>query len=111
MRRRAFVTGVAATVALLRPTHHIRAQAKVYRIGFLGGRYDPALWPSFLDGLREHGWEEGLNIVIEGRWTEGRPERYIELASELVRLKWMSSLPVRRPQCEPYSRQRALHRS
>jgi putative ABC transport system substrate-binding protein len=87
MRRRAFVTGVAATVALLRPTHHIRAQAKVYRIGFLGGRYDPALWPSFLDGLREHGWEEGLNIVIEGRWTEGRPERYIELASELVSLK------------------------
>ena len=87
MRRRAFVTGVAATVALLRPTHHIRAQAKVYRIGFLGGRFDEALWPSFLDALREHGWEEGLNIVIEARWTEGRPERYIELASELVSLK------------------------
>src|SRR5690242_925136 len=34
-----------------------------------------------------HGWQEGLNIVIEARWTEGRPERYIELASELVSLK------------------------
>jgi putative ABC transport system substrate-binding protein len=87
MRRRAFVTGVAATVALLRRADHSGAQAKVYRIGFLGGRFDAALWPSFLDGLREHGWQEGLNIVIEARWTEGRPERYIELASELVSLK------------------------
>jgi putative ABC transport system substrate-binding protein len=60
---------------------------KLYRIGYLGGRFDAALGASFLDGLREHGWEEGLNIVIEGRWTEGRPERYIELASELVSLK------------------------
>jgi putative ABC transport system substrate-binding protein len=69
---------------MLRPTHNTRAQAKVYRIGFLGGRFDAALWPSFLDSLREHGWEEGRNIVVEGRWAEGRPERYIELASELV---------------------------
>jgi hypothetical protein len=63
MRRRAFVTGVAATVALLRPTHHIRAQARLYRIGYLGGRFDAALGASFLDGLREHGWEEGRTIA------------------------------------------------
>ena len=87
MRRRAFVVGVAATVALLRPTHHTRAQAKVYRIGFLGGSFDAALWSSFLDGLSEHGWRQGHNLVVEGRWAEARPERYIELASELVSLK------------------------
>ena len=86
MRRRAFVAGVAANVSMLRPTHNTCAQAKVYRIGFLGGRFDAALWPSFLDGLREHGWEEGRNIIVVSRWAEGRPERYIELASELVSL-------------------------
>src|SRR4051794_38814560 len=111
MRRRAFVTGVAATVALLRPTHHIRAQAKLYRIGYLGGRFDAALGASFLDDLREHGWEEGLNIVIEGRWTEGCPERYTNSRPSWSRSNWMSSLPLRRPPFEPCSRQRALHRS
>jgi putative ABC transport system substrate-binding protein len=36
--------------------------------------------------LRERGWEESRNIVIESRWAEGRVERYPELARELVAL-------------------------
>ena len=57
-----------------------------------------ALWPNtraaqqrthdaFLQGLQEHGWVDGKNVVIEYRWAEGRPERLPELAAELVRLK------------------------
>ena len=38
-------------------------------------------------GLRDLGWIEGRTIVIEYRWSEGRPERYAEIAAEFVRLK------------------------
>jgi putative tryptophan/tyrosine transport system substrate-binding protein len=37
--------------------------------------------------LRELGWIEGRTIAIEYRWSEGRTERYAEIAAEFVRLK------------------------
>ena len=42
---------------------------------------------AFRQGLRDLGYVEGRNIVIEYRWAEGKPERMRELADELVRLK------------------------
>jgi putative ABC transport system substrate-binding protein len=65
---------------------------KVYRIGILGNA-PPAipgvasLWKAFAEGLRERGYVEGKNLVIERRWTEGRIERFPSLAAELVSLK------------------------
>jgi len=64
--------------------------AKVPRIGFLaiGSREGRAfLIEGFLRGLREHGYVEGRNILIEYRFSEGRNERLPELAVELVTLK------------------------
>ncbi len=64
--------------------------AKIPRIGFLavGSREGRAfLIESFLQGLREHGYVVGQNIVIEYRFSEGRNERLPELAAELVALK------------------------
>ena len=64
--------------------------AKVPRIGFLavGSREGRAfLIEGFLRGLREHGYIEGQNIVIEYRFSEGRNDRLPELAAELVELK------------------------
>jgi len=64
--------------------------AKVPRIGFLavGSREGRAfLIEGFLQGLREHGYVVGQNIVIEYRFSEGRNERLPELAAELVALK------------------------
>lgn len=62
---------------------------KVYRVGFLWE--SPAVFPdaieAFRQGLRDLGYVEGRNIVIEFRWAEGKPERMRELAEELVRLK------------------------
>ncbi len=73
---------VAPFVAKAQPT-------KAYRIGFLGlsspSDYAPYL-NAFLLGLRELGYEEGRNIVIEYRWADGREERLPELAVQLVQL-------------------------
>jgi ABC transporter substrate binding protein len=40
-----------------------------------------------VDGLREHGWDEGRNLILEGRFAGHDPTRYPELAAELVALK------------------------
>jgi len=42
---------------------------------------------AFRHGLREQGYVEGQNIVIDARWAHGSCDRYAELATELVRLK------------------------
>src|SRR5262249_8373386 len=65
---------------------------KMHRMGWLGLTSPPlsadrGVIGSFRQGLRELGWSEGQNIVIESRWAEGRVERLAALATELVRLK------------------------
>src|SRR5262249_41884049 len=63
---------------------------KVPRIGFLGLTSPsdrPSLLDAFRQSLRELGWVEGQNIVIEYRYAEGRVDRLPDLAAELVRLK------------------------
>jgi putative ABC transport system substrate-binding protein len=66
---------------------------KVYRIGILvAGSPPPPSAPfplrdAFLPRLQELGWIVKQNIVVEGRWAEGRFERLPALATELVQLK------------------------
>jgi putative ABC transport system substrate-binding protein len=61
---------------------------RIHRIGFLWDT--PAVWPhaleAFRQGLRNLGWVEGQNIVIEYRWAEGRFDRLADLVDELVQL-------------------------
>jgi putative ABC transport system substrate-binding protein len=90
-RRRFLAT---AGARLLAAPLAVEAQpgAKVPRIGWLGFGWvgHPAaveLTDAFRRGLREHGWIEGQNILIEERVAEGRAERFADLAAELVRLK------------------------
>ena len=71
------------------PLAEAQQAGKVYRVGFLWD--SPAMCPdaieAFRRGLRDLGWVEGQNIVIEHRWAEGRFDRLNDLAEELVRLK------------------------
>jgi putative ABC transport system substrate-binding protein len=63
---------------------------RTYRIGFVGGGSPAgyaALVDSFVQGLRDHGYEPGKNLTIDFRWADGRYERLPGLAAELVRLK------------------------
>jgi putative ABC transport system substrate-binding protein len=70
----------------------VRAQqpTKLPRIGYIGGASlstSPARIEAFRQGLRELGYVEGKNIVIEYRHAEGKLDRLPALAAELVRLK------------------------
>src|SRR5205823_8147842 len=62
---------------------------KIPRIGFLGNS-TPALEENlvgpFREGLRDLGYVEGKNIVIEWRWAEGKYERFPTLIAELIAL-------------------------
>jgi putative ABC transport system substrate-binding protein len=63
--------------------------AKIARIGYLALNIaaSPHLPEAFLQGLRDLGYVEGRNVVIEYRDAEGKPERLPALAAELVALK------------------------
>ena len=84
------VTLVFGLLAGPLPTEAQQA-GKVHRIGYLTNRpVSPATNPrliAFRQGLRELGYVEGQNLVIEVRSDEGKPKRRPELAAELVRLK------------------------
>jgi len=63
---------------------------KVSRVGFLGTVANPQttyVFSAFTTGLREHGYVEGQNLLIERRYSEGKTERFPDLVAELVRLK------------------------
>ena len=67
-------------------------QGKVWRVGFLSTRMRPAsfdtdIYGGFLQGMRELGYVEGKNLVIDWRFADNKVERLPDLAAELVQLK------------------------
>ncbi len=85
---------VLASVATLLSQRAANAQVtgRVYRVGYLG--YTATNTPqdlrtvdAFFQRLRELGYVEGRNLVVEQRFAEGRNERYTALAAELVQWK------------------------
>ena len=91
-RRRGLVFTLALGLLVAPLAADAQQAAKVPRVGvlFTGYPLDPVSQhntEAFRQGLRELGWVEGRNIVIEYRWSEGRYERLPDLAAELVGLK------------------------
>jgi ABC-type uncharacterized transport system substrate-binding protein len=60
---------------------------KMPRIGYLAGDSKSPSHEAFRQGLRDLGYLEGQSILIEWRYAEDKPDRFPELAAELVRLK------------------------
>jgi len=89
MRRRQFIT-LLGGAAVTWPCTVRAQQATVPVIGLLGSGTAAAQseWTAaFVQRLGQLGWSEGRNISIEYRWAEGRPERFSEIAAELVQRK------------------------
>jgi putative ABC transport system substrate-binding protein len=88
-RRRFLLTSLAGVLAAPRAVEAQRA-GKVYRIAFLGNS-TPALEANlvgrFREGLRDLDYVEGLNVLIEYRWAEGKYERFPALIAELIALR------------------------
>ena len=88
MKRREFI---AATAALL-VSQRLRAEGTPRRIGFFGF-LDPIDREAWRTGLRERGWIEGKNLLIEYRSYAETPDRMPTLAAELV--DWEGVKPSR----------------
>jgi putative ABC transport system substrate-binding protein len=85
MSRRAFITVLAGLVAA--PLAGEAQPVGKARIGYLATGGIPGLAEAFKEALRERGWIEGENLVIEYRVGGEKYERLRALAAELVRLK------------------------
>ncbi len=89
-RRRQFLITASALLTAPLPGFAQQPAATIPRIGFLGVS-TPEAWAPRIDafraGLRDLGYVEGKNIVIEFRFARGQYDRLAELAAELVRLK------------------------
>jgi putative ABC transport system substrate-binding protein len=87
--RRVFLGTLAGGLLAAPFTAGAQPAANIARIGWLGANPAPGrqMREAFLQGLRDLGYVEGRNVVIEYRFAEGKLERYPALAAELVALK------------------------
>jgi putative ABC transport system substrate-binding protein len=92
MRRREFIAlfSAAMVTGSLAGARVAAGQSasRVWQVGYLSGRLGPSeLSQSFVQGLREFGYVEGRNLVVEYRFAMGKNERLTELAAELARTR------------------------
>jgi len=90
--RRKFIGTLAGGLVTAPLAAGAQQAAKAYRLGLLGGSPPNSpggrrAWEGFFQGMRELGYVEGQNILVEGRWYGERTDRLPALAAELVRLK------------------------
>ena len=85
MTRQIIALALSVLLVALNGSTQAGASERISRVGilFIGGRDQPHL-ESFKQGLREHGYTEGKNIILIYRYAEGKEERLADLAAELV---------------------------
>jgi putative tryptophan/tyrosine transport system substrate-binding protein len=86
MRRRDFITLLGGAAAILPLAVRAQEPGKKWLIGFIAHKYE-RMYDALFEGLRERGYVEGQNIIVERRYAEGRAERFQEFAREMVQLK------------------------
>jgi putative ABC transport system substrate-binding protein len=88
--RRAFLATLTGGLLVAPLAAEAQQAGEIYRIGFLGNStaaLEANLVGPFREGLRDLGYVEGRNLVIEYRWAEGKYERFPQLVAELLALK------------------------
>jgi putative ABC transport system substrate-binding protein len=86
MRRRDFIV-LAGSGMAAGPFRALAQQpGKTWRMGFIAQGYEK-FYDALFEELRDFGYIEGRNLIVERRYAEGRAERFQEFASEMVRLK------------------------
>jgi putative tryptophan/tyrosine transport system substrate-binding protein len=83
MKRRKFITLLGGAVAW---PFAASGQQRPMKLPIIGIIDDAPIWNNFRNGLRELGYVEGRNIVIEYRSAQGRPDRFVTAATELAHL-------------------------
>jgi putative ABC transport system substrate-binding protein len=86
MRRRDFITLLSGGVAAWPLGALAQEPGKIWRMGFIAQGYE-TFYDALFEGLRELGYAEGRNLLVERRYAEGHAERFPEFAAEMVRLK------------------------
>jgi putative tryptophan/tyrosine transport system substrate-binding protein len=88
MRRREFITLLGGGMVSWPRTAQAQQAGRVWRIGYLSGRYGPSdLSRGFVQGLRDLGYVDGENLIVEYRFAMGKNDRMPELAADLVRAR------------------------
>ena len=82
--RRAFISTLAGGLFAAPLDAGAQQPARVFKIGILGTVDSPA-WEALRQGLRHLGYVQGQNTTFETRFTEGKGDRFPELAADLVR--------------------------
>jgi putative ABC transport system substrate-binding protein len=86
--RRTFLAGTGAVLLAAPLAAEAQQAGKVPRIGYIRAEGPPAAdIEAFRQGLREHGYVEGKNIVVEYRWADGNEQRLRAIVAELIRVK------------------------
>jgi putative ABC transport system substrate-binding protein len=84
MKRRAFIAALGGTAAWPMVVRGQRRD-KVWHMGFIAHEHE-SFYDALFDGLREYGYEEGRNLIVERRYAHGATERFKDFAAEMVRL-------------------------
>jgi len=90
-RRKVSCIALCALLLALGLPAEAQQAKKVPRIGYISTSGDPSIpgpqVEAFRQGLRDLGYIEGKNILVEYRYAEGKPDRFLSLVRELVQLK------------------------
>ncbi|MGH8691882.1 MAG: ABC transporter substrate-binding protein [Burkholderiales bacterium] len=93
MRARRKILAAVGASLLCSPLLALAQRDKIWRVGFIVSATSPQVFTAsgrteaFLQGMRELGYAEGRNLVVDWRYAEGKYERLIEIATDLVQLK------------------------
>jgi putative tryptophan/tyrosine transport system substrate-binding protein len=87
VRRRQFITLVGGAAAAWPLAARGQLANKLPTVGFPDASAFSPWTAAFVARLGELGWIEGKTVAIEYRWSQGRSERYADIAAEFVRLK------------------------